>query len=380
MTAAGETRWLVDVAAPTVALMSKLFTPLQMRDVRFRNRVFMSPMCQYSSEEGMPTEWHFVHLGSRAVGGVGLVIVEATGVSPEGRISPWDSGIWSDEHARAFQRITRFIKEQGSVAGIQLAHAGRKASTDAPWRGGKGLKKSEGGWEPLGPTAEAFAEGYPTPRAMTVADIDVVVGQFVDATRRSLDAGFEVVELHMAHGYLMHSFLSPLTNNRRDDYGGSLETRMRLPLRVAAEVRRAWPSRLPLFARLSCSDWVEGGWDVAQSVELSRRLKELGVDLIDCSSGGAVPVARIEIGPGYQVPFAERIRREAGVPTGAVGMITEGRQAEEFVASGKADAVLIGRALLWDPYWTVHAAAELGVEGDWPVQYARGRGTRAKAR
>ena len=360
--------------------MSKLFTPLRMRDVTFRNRVFMSPMCQYSSEEGMPTEWHFVHLGSRAVGGVGLVVVEATGVSPEGRISPWDSGIWSDEHSRAFQRITRFIKEQGAVAGIQLAHAGRKASTDAPWRGGKGLTKSEGGWEPLGPTGEAFAEGYPVPRAMTAAEIDAVVGQFVDATRRSLDAGFEVVELHMAHGYLMHSFLSPLTNKRRDEYGGSLENRMRLPLRVAGEVRRAWPSRFPLFARLSCSDWVAGGWDVAQSVELSRRLKELGVDLIDCSSGGAVPAAKIEIGPGYQVPFAERIRREAGVATGAVGIITEGRQAEEIVASGKADAVLIGRALLWDPYWTVHAAAELGVEGDWPVQYARGRGTRADAR
>jgi 2,4-dienoyl-CoA reductase-like NADH-dependent reductase (Old Yellow Enzyme family) len=356
--------------------MSMLFSPLRLRDVTFKNRVFVSPMCQYSSEDGLPTDWHLVHLGSRAVGGAALVMVEATAVSPEGRISPWDSGMWSDVHAAVFQRLVRFVKEQGSVPAIQLAHAGRKASTDRPWHGGKGVRPEDGGWQPIAPTAEAFAEGYPVPREMTKADVDAVVAQFRDAARRSLDAGFEVVEIHMAHGYLLHEFLSPLTNRRTDDYGSSLANRMRLPLRVARAVREVWPDRLPLFARLSCIDWVEGGWDLPQSIELSRRLKEAGVDLIDCSSGGIVPYAKIELGPGYQVPFAEAIRREAGLATGAVGMITEPRQAEQIVLTGQADAVLLARALLRDPYWPLHAAQELGTDLEWAVQYARAKVTR----
>jgi 2,4-dienoyl-CoA reductase-like NADH-dependent reductase (Old Yellow Enzyme family) len=353
--------------------MSSLFSPLKLRDVTFKNRIFVSPMCQYSSEDGLATDWHLVHLGSRAVGGAALVMVEATAVSPAGRISPWDSGIWSDVHAAVFQRLARFLKEHGSVPAIQLAHAGRKASTDRPWNGGKAVAPEHGGWQPIAPTAEAFAEGYPLPREMTRADIDAVVTQFRDAARRSLDAGFEVVEIHMAHGYLMHEFLSPLTNKRTDDYGGSLANRMRLPLRVARAVREAWPDCWPVFARLSCSDWVEGGWDLPQSVELSRRLKEAGIDLIDCSSGGTVPYAKIELGPGYQVHFAQAIRREAGIPTGAVGLITDPRQAEEILASGKADAVLLARAMLRDPYWPLHAARELGVDVEWPVQYARAK-------
>jgi 2,4-dienoyl-CoA reductase-like NADH-dependent reductase (Old Yellow Enzyme family) len=353
--------------------MSALFSPLRLRDVTFKNRVFVSPMCQYSSEDGLPTDWHLVHLGSRAVGGAALVMVEATAVSPEGRISPWDSGMWSDVHAAVFQRLVRFVKEHGSVPAIQLAHAGRKASTDRPWHGGKAVRPQDGGWHPIAPTAEAFAEGYPVPREMGKADIDAVVTQFRDAARRSLDAGFEVAEIHMAHGYLMHEFLSPLTNKRTDEYGGSFANRMRLPLRVARAVREVWPGRLPVFARLSCIDWVQGGWDLPQSIELSRRLKEAGIDLIDCSSGGIVPYAKIELGPGYQVPFAEAIRREAGIATGAVGMITEPRQAEQIVLTGQADAVLLARALLRDPYWPLHAAQELGADVEWPVQYARAK-------
>jgi 2,4-dienoyl-CoA reductase-like NADH-dependent reductase (Old Yellow Enzyme family) len=356
--------------------MSALFSPLRLRDVTFKNRVFVSPMCQYSSEDGLPTDWHLVHLGSRAVGGAALVMVEATAVSPEGRISPWDSGMWSDVHAAVFQRLVRFVKEHGSVPAIQLAHAGRKASSDRPWHGGKAVRPEAGGWQPVAPTAEAFAEGYPVPREMTKQDIEAVVTQFRDAARRSLDAGFEVAEIHMAHGYLMHEFLSPLTNRRADDYGRSLANRMRFPLRVARAVREVWPERWPVFARLSCIDWVEGGWDLPQSIELSRRLKEAGVDLIDCSSGGIVPYAKIELGPGYQVPFAEAIRREAGIATGAVGMITEPRQAEQIVLTGQADVVLLARALLRDPYWPLHAAQELGADVEWPVQYARAKVTR----
>jgi 2,4-dienoyl-CoA reductase-like NADH-dependent reductase (Old Yellow Enzyme family) len=353
--------------------MSALFSPLRLRDITFKNRVFVSPMCQYSSEDGLPTDWHLVHLGSRAVGGAALVMVEATAVSPEGRISPWDSGIWSDVHAAVFQRLVRFVKEQGSVPAIQLAHAGRKASTDRPWKGGKAVPPQDGGWQPIAPTAEAFAEGYPVPREMTRADIDAVATQFRDAARRSLDAGFEVAEIHMAHGYLMHEFLSPLTNQRTDEYGGSFANRTRLPLRVARAVREVWPDRRPVFSRISCIDWVKGGWDLPQSIELSRRLKDLGIDLIDCSSGGIVPYAKIELGPGYQVPFAEAIRRDAEIATGAVGMITEPRQAEQIVLTGQADAVLLARALLRDPYWPLHAAQELGADVGWPVQYARAK-------
>ena len=351
--------------------MSDLFSTLRLRGVEFRNRVFVSPMCQYSSREGLPNEWHLVHLGSRAVGGAGLVMAEATGVSPEGRISPGDTGIWSDEHARAFRPIASFIKSQGAAAGIQLAHAGRKASTDAPWRGGRPLAESEGGWQPVAPSAVPFAEGHLVPREMSADDIEAVVRQFPDAARRSLDAGFEVIEIHMAHGYLLHEFLSPLSNLRRDEYGGSLEARARLPLRVAEAVRAACPAALPLFVRISATDWAEGGWDLPQSIQFSRWLKELGVDLIDCSSGGLVPGVKIPVSPGYQTPFAAAIRKEAGIATGAVGMITEPQQAEQIISDGEADAVFLARAMLRDPYWALHAAKALGADAPTPVQYGR---------
>lgn len=351
--------------------MIHLFTPLHIRQTKFHNRVFVSPMCQYSSDDGMPTDWHLVHLGSRAVGGAALVMVEATAVSPEGRISPWDSGIWSDAHAAAFQRITHFIKEAGSVPGVQIAHAGRKASTDAPWRGGKPLSPEQGGWQPVAPSAIPFDSRSPVPRELSKADLDVIVNQFVDATRRSRVAGFETVEIHMAHGYLLHEFLSPLSNHRSDEYGGSLENRMRFPLRVARAVREAWPDHLPLLVRISTTDWVERGWDIEQSVEFAKQLKPIGVDLIDCSSGGAVPGAKIPVQPGYQAPFAERIRREVGILTGAVGLITKAKQAERILADGQADVVLLARELLRDPYWPLHAAEDLGLEAPWPHQYAR---------
>ena len=353
--------------------MSRLFSPLRLRGATFRNRIFVSPMCQYSSEDGLPTDWHLVHLGSRAVGGAGLVMVEATAVAPEGRISPADSGLWSSAHAEAFSRIAKFIKSQGAVPGIQLAHAGRKASTAAPWDGGLAVDPKTGGWTPLAPSAVRFDEGYAMPREMTKGDIAAAVKGFGKAVRLALDAGFEVVELHFAHGYLAHEFLSPLSNRRTDPYGGSLENRMRFPLEIAAAARKEWPDRLPLFARLSCTDWAEGGWDVPDSVELSRRLKASGVDLIDCSSGGLVPHARIPVGPGYQVPLAERIRKEASVATGAVGLITEPRQAEEIVALGRADAVLMAREFLRDPYWPLHAASALGADAAWPKQYGRAK-------
>jgi 2,4-dienoyl-CoA reductase-like NADH-dependent reductase (Old Yellow Enzyme family) len=353
--------------------MSKLFSPLKLRDLTFKNRVFVSPMCQYSAEDGMPTDWHFVHLGSRAVGGAALVMVEATGVSPAGRISPWDTGIWSDAHAEAFARVTAFIHARGSVAGIQIAHAGRKASTDAPWRGGEPLTPDRGGWQPLGPSAIPFDAGHPVPKEMSAGDIDRTVDDFAAAARRALAAGFRVIEIHAAHGYLLHSFLSPLSNRRTDEYGGSLANRMRLPLRVTEAVRAAVPAGLPLFVRISATDWTDGGWDLPQSIELSKRLKDAGADLVDCSSGGNVPHARIPVEPGYQVPFAEAIRREAGIATGAVGLITDPQQAEAIVASGRADAVLLARALLRDPYWPLHAAEALGADAAWPEQYGRAK-------
>ncbi|HWW76469.1 MAG TPA: NADH:flavin oxidoreductase/NADH oxidase [Pyrinomonadaceae bacterium] len=350
--------------------MSSLFSAFSLRGLEFRNRVFVSPMCQYSSRDGLPNDWHMVHLGSRAVGGAGLVCVEATGVSPEGRISPGDTGLWSEAHTRAFAPVAAFIRSQGARAAIQLAHAGRKASTDVPWRGGKPLSEAEGGWRTLAPSAVPFGD-WPAPKEMTRDDIEAVTRQFVEAARRALEAGFEVVELHMAHGYLLHEFLSPLSNRREDEFGGSLENRARFPLMVAEAVREVWPERLPLFARISATDWVEGGWDLEQSVEFSRRLKERGVDLVDCSTGGLVPGARIPVAPGYQVPFAERIRREANVATGAVGLITEPEQAEEIITKGQADAVFLARAELRDPYWPLHAARRLGAEAPWPVQYGR---------
>ena len=353
--------------------MCRLFAPLTLRGVTFRNRVFVSPMCQYSSRDGEATPWHLVHLGSRAVGGAGLVMVEATAVAPEGRISPGDSGIWDDRHTAAFAPIAAFIREQGAVPAIQLAHAGRKASTDAPWLGGEPLGPEAGGWQPVGPSAVPFAPGHTVPRPLGIDGIDLIVDQFTSAARRALAAGFQVAEVHMAHGYLLHEFLSPLSNRREDGYGGSLENRLRLPLRVATAVREVWPADLPLFVRISATDWVAGGWDLPQSVELCRQLKGFGVDLIDCSSGFVVPDEPVPFGPGFQVPFAAAIRREAGLPTGAVGCITDPAQAEQIVATGGADAVFLARELLRDPYWPLHAARTLGADCTWPAQYLRAK-------
>jgi 2,4-dienoyl-CoA reductase-like NADH-dependent reductase (Old Yellow Enzyme family) len=353
--------------------VSALFSPFRLRDIVFRNRVFVSPMCQYSSRDGFPTDWHLVHLGSRAVGGAGLVMTEATGVAPEGRISPDDAGLWSDDQGRAYEPIARFIREHGAVPAIQLAHAGRKASTEVPWRGGKPVPETGRGWRPIGPSPVAFAAGYMVPREMTPADIAAVIDQFAAATRRADAARFEVVEIHMAHGYLMHEFLSPLSNRRTDAWGGSLDNRMRLPLETARAVRAAWPVERPVFVRLSATDWTGGGWDLEQSIAFCLRLKEIGIDLVDCSSGGTVADARIPAAPGFQVPFAAAIRKEAGIPTGAVGLITEPAQAEAIVATGQADVVLLARELLRDPYWPLRAAHTLGAEIAWPQQYLRAR-------
>ncbi len=353
--------------------MSKLFSILRLRDIEFKNRIFVSPMCQYSSEEGMPTDWHLVHLGSRAVGGAALVMVEATAVSPEGRISPWDSGIWSDQHARALARISSFLKAQGALPGIQLAHAGRKASIDVPWRGDKPVGEEKGGWQPMAPSPLPFNNLSPIPREMTLDEIAGVVSQFVAAAQRAVEAGFEVLELHMAHGYLAHEFLSPLANQRRDQFGGNIGNRIRFPLEIAGKVREIWPAQRPLFVRISCTDWAEGGWDLAQSIQFCHRLKEIGVDLIDCSSGALIADAKIPAGPGFQTPFAAAIRKEVGIATGAVGMITEPAQAEQIVATGQADAVFLAREMLRDPYWPLKAAKALRVDVPWPVQYERAK-------
>jgi len=353
--------------------VSMLFSEYRLRDVRFRNRAFVSPMCQYSSRDGLPTDWHLVHLGSRAVGGAGLVMVEASAVSPEGRISPHDSGIWSDAHAAAFAPIARFIREQGAVPAMQLAHAGRKGSTDRPWLGAKPVAAADGGWTPLAPSAVPFTPKHAVPRALTIVEIARVVADFRAAAVRAADAGFDVIELHLAHGYLLHEFLSPLSNRRDDEFGGSLDNRLRLPLMVAEAVREAWPERLPLFARISATDWADGGWDLEQSVVLAQRLKAAGVDLVDCSSGGLVADAQIPLAPGYQTPFATAIRERAGIATGAVGLITDAVQAEQIVATGLADVVFMARELLRNPYWPLHAARELRAEAPWPPQYERAR-------
>lgn len=353
--------------------MSALFSRLRLRECDFRNRIFVSPMCQYSSRDGMPNEWHHVHLGSRAVGGAALVMVEATAVSPVGRISPADSGMWSTQHSQAFEPIAAFMKEQGAVPGIQLAHAGRKASTDAPWRGDKPLGEAEGGWKPIAPSPIPFDKDYPTPREMSREDIERTLSEFISAAELSLSAGFEVLEIHMAHGYLLHEFLSPLSNHRTDEFGGSPDNRIRFPLQVASALRKVWPESLALFVRISCTDWVQGGWDLEQSIEFCRRLREEGVDLIDCSSGAMVPHAKIPAGPGFQAPFAAAIRREVGIATGAVGFITDPAQAEQIVATGQADAVLLGREMLRQPYWPLNAAKALGVDVSWPEQYERAK-------
>ncbi len=314
--------------------MPHLFDPIAFREVTLPNRVIVSPMCEYSSHDGFPTDWHFVHLGSRAVGGAGLVFTEAAAVTAEGRISPQDLGIWQDAHVDRLAPIVRFIQSNGAAAAIQLAHSGRKGSTKRPWDGTGAIERADGGWEPAGPGTEPFSDDYPMPKALDAAGIATIVSAFRDSAARALEAGFDVAEVHGAHGYLVHEFLSPLVNHRTDEYGGSFDNRIRLCLEVVDAVREVWPERLPLFVRLSCSDWVEGGWDIDQTVELVRRLKPRGVDLIDCSSGGSVAHAKVPVAPGYQVPFAERIRRETGLPTGAVGLITTPAQAEEIVEYG----------------------------------------------
>jgi 2,4-dienoyl-CoA reductase-like NADH-dependent reductase (Old Yellow Enzyme family) len=361
--------------------MTHLFDPLAIRDVAFANRVFVSPMCEYSSTDGYATDWHFVHLGSRAVGGAGLVLTEATAVLPEGRISPQDLGIWSDEHIEPLARIVRFIHEQGSVAGMQLAHAGRKASTYRPWDGNGAIPERDGGWNNVdAPSALRFTDKYPMPKELSIEAIKNIVSAFGAAARRACEAGFRVIEIHAAHGYLLHEFLSPLSNQRTDAYGGSFENRTRIFRETVAAVRSSWPERAPLFVRISATDWVEGGWDIQQSVELARQLKELGVDLMDCSSGGNVPHAQIPVGPGYQTAFADQIRREANILTGAVGMITSPIQAEQIVNTGQADAVIIAREFLRDPYWPLRAARELGQPISWPVQYLRAAPEGSQAR
>ncbi len=352
--------------------MSHLFAPLTIKSVTLRNRIGVSPMCQYSATNGVTNDWHFVHLGSRAVGGAGLVIAEATGVVPEGRITPGCTGIWSDRHAEAFARITHFVKQQGAVPGIQIAHAGRKASAALPWHGGNHLAAAAGGWPTVSASALAFGGGLDkVPHALTVAEIQQVQQHFVAAAKRALAAGFEWLELHSAHGYLSHQFLSPLSNARADSYGGSFDNRTRFLLETTTAVRAVWPDCLPLTVRLSCTDWVEGGWDIEQSVELVRQLKATGVDLIDCSSGGGVPDAKIPVGPGFQVPFAEQIRRDAGIATAAVGLITEAKQADDIIRAGRADLVLLAREELREPYWPAQAARMLGQPFPPPPQYAR---------
>jgi len=351
--------------------MTDLFTPLTVRDVTFRNRIAVSPMCQYSSVDGFASDWHLVHLGSRAVGGAGLVMTEAAAVEARGRISPADAGIWKDDHIEPLARIARFLREHGAVAGIQLAHAGRKASTRRPWEGGGSVPEAEGGWPTVAPSGVPFQPEDPAPAELTHSEIRSIVDAFVAAARRALRAGFQVVEIHAAHGYLIHQFLSPLSNRRTDEYGGTFENRIRFALEVTRAVREAWPFQLPLFLRISATDWVEGGWTPDESVELARRVRPLGVDLIDCSSGGSAAHAKVPLTAGYQVPFAERIRREAGILTGAVGLITTPQQADEIIRSEKADLVLLARGFLRDPYFPLDAARALGAEVDPPVQYAR---------
>ena len=355
--------------------MAHLFTPLTLRGITLKNRIVVSPMCMYSAQNGFANDWHLVHLGSRAVGGAALIIQEATAVSPEGRITPDDLGIWQDEHLPMLRRITAFITAQGAVPGIQLAHAGRKASHASLWKGGAELAPAEGGWPTVAPSAEPFIPTETAPQALDQAGIEKVIADFRAATARAVAAGYQVVEIHAAHGYLLHEFLSPLSNQRQDEYGGSFVNRTRLLTEVVEAVRAELPVELPLLVRISATDWVEGGWSADDSVALARVLGPLGVDLIDCSTGGNVPKAPIPVGPGYQVEFAARVRQEAGVPTGAVGLITDAQQAENIVASGQADLVLLARELLRDPYFPLHAAHELGADAElpWPNQYERAK-------
>ena len=354
------------------SLIPHLFQPLTLRSVTLRNRIGVSPMCQYSALDGVANEWHYVHLGSRAVGGAGLVIVEATGVAPEGRITPGCMGLWSEKHIEPLACIARFVKAQGAVAGIQIAHAGRKASADLPWKGGAHLSDMQGGWETIAPSALAFGGNLTkVPRAMTKTDIARVQNDFVATAKRALAAGFEFLELHAAHGYLFNEFLSPLANQRTDKYGGSFENRIRLLLDTTRAIRKIWPDHLPLAVRISAIDWMPGGWQIGDSIALAKLLKAEGVDLMDCSSGGVVPDAKIKVEPGYQVPFAEQVRRGASIATAAVGFITDPKQADDIIRNGRADLVSLARQMLVDPYWPAHAAKVLGHKLTPPNQYAR---------
>jgi 2,4-dienoyl-CoA reductase-like NADH-dependent reductase (Old Yellow Enzyme family) len=353
--------------------MSLLFSPLSIKNLVLKNRLVVSPMCQYSSEEGFASDWHLVHLGSRAVGGAALVIFEATAVSPEGRITAADLGIWDDEHIKCLKRIANFILQNGSLPGIQLAHAGRKASTLAPWLGGSHVNSSDGGWQTLAPSPVPFRETDELPQELSLKQLQKIRDDFAAAAVRSVQAGFKVLEIHAAHGYLLHQFLSPLSNKRLDEYGGSFENRIRLLLEVLQAVQKHWPANLPIFVRISSTDWVEGGWEIGQSIRLAKILKDQAVDLIDCSSGGLVPDAKITVGPGYQVQFAEKIKHGADILTGAVGMITDAAQAETILKGGKADVIILARQLLRDPYFPLHAANQLQDDIKWPVQYERAK-------
>ncbi len=349
-----------------------LFSPFTVRGAALRNRIVVSPMCQYSSQDGVADDWHVVHLGSRAVGGAGLIFVEATAVEPGGRISPEDSGLWDDRHIEPLARIVRFCKGQGAAMGMQLAHAGRKASVHRPWEGGKALQDGRA-WETVAPSPIPFGDGWPAPRELRGDEIATTVAAFGRAAARARAAGFDVLELHAAHGYLIHTFLSPLSNRRTDGYGGSFENRCRFLFEVVDAVRREWPGDRPLFIRLSCTDWIEGGWSEGDTVTLARLLKDRGVDVIDCSSGNLSPAQKMPTTPGYNVPFAERVRREAGIPTAVVGLITEVQQAQDIIVGGKADLVVMAREMLRDPYWPLHAALALGVDVPWAPQYLRAK-------
>lgn len=351
--------------------MAHLFDPLPIRGITLPNRIGVSPMCQYSSDDGFANDWHLVHLGSRAQGGAGLVFCEATSVTAEGRITPEDLGIWKDAHIEFLARIVRFLKTQGTVPGMQIAHAGRKGSTQRPWVGNSKVSLADGGWVPVAPSAVSFSEAYAMPRALLTEEICGIVGAFAAAARRALEAGFQVLEIHAAHGYLAHEFFSPLSNFRKDEYGGSFENRTRIGREIVSAVRKVWPEHLPLFIRISATDWKEGGWDVEQSVELAKQLKSLGVDLVDCSSAGLVVDQKIVAGPGFQVPLAERIRRDANIPTATVGLIETKEQVADILSKNQADLVLMAREFLRDPYWPLRTARELKQPMSWPAQYLR---------
>lgn len=353
--------------------MSKLFSPLRIKSITLRNRIVVSPMCQYSAEDGYANDWHLVHYGSRAVGGAGLIIQEATAVSPEARITPADLGIYTEGHIEKFRSITKFIHQHGAVAGIQLAHAGRKAGCAKPWEGSKQLKADEGGWTTVAPSVLAFNPDDPAPQALDADGIKKVIADFGVAAQRAVQSGYQLLEIHAAHGYLIHQFLSPLSNHRTDAYGGSFENRIRLLLEILKAVQEVWPKNLPLLVRISATDWAEGGWNTDEAVRLSSLLKTEGVDLIDCSSGGLVNYAKVPVALGYQVAFAERIRKETGILTGAVGLITETQQAEDILVNEQADLILIARASLRDPYFALNAAKNLGHDLNWPLQYLRAK-------